>query len=108
MHFCRHYGANLNLGRLLHEMGDLQAAEGYYRLALAARPDDTEALFNIGVALEDQARHEEALAAYDACLASDPGHTDSLHNAGRLCEKLGRRELALRHLGAARRLVRAP
>ena len=102
----RHYGANLNLGRLLHESGDLQAAEGHYRLALAARADDAEALFNIGVALDDQGRREEALAAYEACLAADPDHVDSHHNAGRLCEKLGRREHALRHLGAARRLLR--
>lgn len=100
-----HYGANLNLGRLLHEKGDLRGAERHYRCALAARPDDAGALYNIGVALEDQDRREEALAAYEACLARDPGHADSHHNAGRLCERLGRREQALRHLNAARRLL---
>lgn len=103
----RHYGANLNLGRLLHELGDRAGAENHYRRALAARPDDAGALFNIGVALEDQGRREDALAAYEACLASDPSHADAHHNAGRLCEELGRRELALRHLGASRRLLRS-
>jgi tetratricopeptide (TPR) repeat protein len=101
----RHYGANLNLGRLLHESGDLQAAERHYRLALTVEPDDAGALFNLGVVLDDQGRREEALAAYEACLASDPSHADGHHNAGRLCEKLGRRAQALRHLGAARRLL---
>jgi len=103
----QHFGANLNLGRLLHESGDLAGAENHYSRALEARPDDAGALFNIGVALEDQGRREEALAAYEASLEHDPGHADSLHNAGRLCEKLGRMEQALRHLGAARRLLRS-
>ncbi len=102
-----HYGANVNLGRLLHESHDLAGAERHYRQALAARPGDAMALFNIGVALEDQGRHVEALAAYEASLAGDAGHADSHRNAGRLCEKLGRREQALRHLGAARRLARS-
>ncbi len=101
-----HYGANLDLGRLLHEGGDARAAEGHYRRALAARPGDAGALFNLGVALEDQGRREEALTAYGACLAQDPSHADSHHNAGRLCEQLGRREEAVRHLNAARRLLR--
>lgn len=99
-----HYGANLNLGRLLHERADLPAAERHYRRALAARPDEPGALYNLGVALEDQGRGEEALAAYEACLARDPGHADGHHNAARLCERLGRRQQALRHLHAARRI----
>jgi tetratricopeptide (TPR) repeat protein len=102
----RHYGSHVNLGRLLHESGDLRSAERHYRLALEVHPDDAGALFNLGVALEDQGRREEALAAYQACLAGDPSHADAHHNAGRLCEKLGRRSQALRHLGAARRLLR--
>ena len=101
-----HYGANLNVGRLLHEAGDLRGAERHYRRALASRPDDAGALYNLGVALDDGGRAEEALAAYESCVASDPGHADCHHNAARLCERLGRREQALRHLGAARRLAR--
>jgi tetratricopeptide (TPR) repeat protein len=101
-----HYGANLNLGRLLHERGDLAGAERHYRRALAARPQEPGALYNLGVALEDQGRGEEALAAYETCLARDPRHADGHRNAARLCERLGRRQQALRHLHAARRLLR--
>jgi tetratricopeptide (TPR) repeat protein len=99
-----HYGANLNLGRLLHEDRDHAAAERRYRRALEARPGDAHALFNLGVALEDQGRWQEALDAYEASLAAEPDGVDAHHNAARLCEQLDRRAQALRHLGAFRRL----
>ncbi len=102
-----HYGANVNLGRLVHEARDAAAAELHYRRALGSRPGDPAALFNLGVALEDQGRREDALAAYEASLAAAPDHADPHVNAARLCEKLGRREEALRHLGAVRRLARS-
>ena len=99
-----HYGANLNLGRLLHEDRDHVAAERLYRRALEARPRDAHAWFNLGVVLEDQGIWQEALVAYEASLASEPDGADAHHNAARLCERLGRRAQALRHLGAFRRL----
>ncbi|MFL5274772.1 MAG: tetratricopeptide repeat protein [Anaeromyxobacteraceae bacterium] len=99
-----HYGANLNLGRLLHDAGDAAAAERHYRRALAARPGDAVALFNLGVALEDRGAATEALEAYEASLAADPAHGDAHHNAARLAERLGRRDRAVRHLAAWRRL----
>jgi tetratricopeptide (TPR) repeat protein len=101
-----HPGANLNLGRLLHEAGDSPAAEAHYRRALEARPGDGTALFNLGVALEDQARLDEALLAYARCLAAAPGHAEAHFNAARILEKLGRKTEALRHLAAYRRLTR--
>jgi len=99
-----HFGAHLNLGRLMHEAGDLTMAERHYLFALETRPGEALALYNLGVALEDQGRDTEALLAYEACLKADPRHEDAHHNAGRLCERLGQRAEALRHLGAARRL----
>ncbi len=101
-----HPGANLNLGRLLHEAGDSAAAEVCYRRALVARPGDATAQFNLGVALEDQARLDEALLAYARCLAAAPGHADAHFNAARILEKLERKAEAFRHLAAYRRLVR--
>jgi tetratricopeptide (TPR) repeat protein len=102
----RHYGANLNLGRLLHEGGDAAAAERHYRRALEARPGDAVALYDLGVALEDRGLLPEALAAYEDSLAADPDQEDARHNAARVCERLGRRDGALRHLSALRRLGR--
>ncbi|HEX7508286.1 MAG TPA: tetratricopeptide repeat protein, partial [Polyangia bacterium] len=45
--------AHVNLGRILHESGDIYAALVHYRAALAIRPYDATAAFNVGVALED-------------------------------------------------------
>lgn len=101
-----HPGANLNLGRLLHEAGDAPSAENHYRRALEARPGDGTALFNLGVALEDQERLDEALLAYARCLATLPDHADAHFNAARILERLGRKAEALRHLAAYRRLSR--
>ncbi|HYQ81875.1 MAG TPA: tetratricopeptide repeat protein, partial [Anaeromyxobacteraceae bacterium] len=67
-----HAGANLNLGRLLHEAGDAGAAEAHYRRALAARPGDAVALFDLGVALEDGGRLAEALGIYREALEAEP------------------------------------
>lgn len=102
-----HYGANLNLGRLLHEAGDAAGAERHYRRALAARPGDALALYDLGVALEDQGRDEAALAAYEESVAAGDTHPEAHHNAARVCERLGRRERALRHLAAWRRATRS-
>jgi tetratricopeptide (TPR) repeat protein len=101
-----HPGANLNLGRLLHEAGDPAGAEAHYRRALEARPGDATAQFNLGVVLEDQARLDEALLAYARCLRAAPGHADAHFNAARILERLGRKAEALRHLATYRRLTR--
>jgi DNA-binding transcriptional MerR regulator len=95
-----HAPAHVNLGRMLHEAGDLAGAERHYRRAVELRPADPIAPFNLGVLLEDQQRDAEALAAYDRSLAADPKNADAHYNASGICERLGRRTEALRHLTA--------
>ena len=85
-------------GRLLHEGGDPPGAQEHYRLALATRPEDATAAFNMGVALEDLGREGDALAAYENAVALDPQNADAHYNAANLCERLGRPADALRHL----------
>lgn len=92
-----HFDARVNLGRLLHEAGEVAAAEANYRLALAVRPGDATAAFNLGVALEDLHRHTEAAGAYETALAADPEYADAHYNLAHLCEQLGRPHHALRH-----------
>jgi tetratricopeptide (TPR) repeat protein len=101
-----HPGANLNLGRLLHEAGDLRAAEAHYRRALDAADQRAVAAFNLGVVLEDTGRDAGAADAYRAALAADPELADAHFNLARLLERSGRGADALRHLGTYRRLVR--
>lgn len=101
----RHPDAHVNLGRLVHESGNLPLAEKHYRAALALRPTDSTAHFNLGVVLEDQGRPEAAVETYEATLRVDPTHADAHFNAARLHDLAGRYEAALRHLRAYRNLT---
>lgn len=101
----RHADANLNLGRLLHERGEVAAAERHYRQALTTSPGDATAAFDLGVALEDQGRLEEAEAAYRAAIEAEPGYADAHYNLSGVCERLGQRAEALRHLKSYKFLI---
>lgn len=101
-----HPGVHLNLGRLLHEEGDLAAAEGHYRAALAAQPESATAAFNLGVVMEDAGKVELAVEAYLRAVAADPELADAHYNLSRLYETNGDRSAALRHLRSYRLLSR--
>ncbi|HVV16752.1 MAG TPA: tetratricopeptide repeat protein [Polyangia bacterium] len=103
-----HADAHINLGRILHERGDLRAAEAHYRRALTIRPGDATALFNLGVALEDQGLNEPALEAYAKAIESDGRNADAHYNAARLYDLAGDYTSALRHLRICRDLSRDP
>jgi tetratricopeptide (TPR) repeat protein len=97
--------AHLNLGRLLHEAGELDAAEQHYRAAQAADPRHTTASYNLGVVLQDLGRLHEAAAAYEATLATDPAFADAHYNLAGVYEALGDRPAAFRHLRTYRTLL---
>lgn len=100
-----HEGAHLNLGRLLHERGELAAAERHYRQVLASPGRGALAAFNLGTVLEDRGQADPALQAYLDALAAEPTLADAHYNAARLLEARGRKAEALRHLGAYRQLA---
>ncbi|MDX1387769.1 MAG: tetratricopeptide repeat protein [Acidobacteriota bacterium] len=100
-----HIEAHLNLGRLLHEAGQLAAALAHYRQALGRRPDYATAAFNLGVVLEDLGRREEATAAYATAIKADPKLADAYYNIARLLEYAGRKAEALEHLKTYRQLI---
>ncbi len=102
-----HADAHINLGRILHERGDLNGAQSHYRHALRVRPTDATASFNLGVVLEDQEHHAEALDAYRRAIAADPRNADAHYNAARLYDLLGDYGAALRHLRICRELARS-
>jgi tetratricopeptide (TPR) repeat protein len=101
-----HADAHINLGRILHERGDLAAAEAHYRRALTIRPGDATALFNLGVALEDQGLNDTALEAYAKAIEVDGRNADAHYNAARLYDLAGDYASALRHLRICRDLTR--
>ena len=102
----QHADAHINLGRILHERGELTSAEEHYRCALAIRPGDPTASFNLGVVLEDGGHHAEALDAYQRAIATDERNADAHYNAARLYDLMGDYAAALRHLRICRDLAR--
>lgn len=97
-----HLEARINLGRLLHMDGQLQAAERIYR---QAKTSSALLSFNLAILLEDLEREEEAVAAYRDALAQDPLMHDAHFNLSRLHEKANRPREALRHLLAYKRHI---
>ena len=98
------YGpAYTNLGRMLHERGQLREAEVVYRQGLARCGPDSVALFNLGVLLEDSNRSAEAAGLYRKALEASPEMADAHYNLALLCEAKGLRREALRHLSAYRK-----
>jgi tetratricopeptide (TPR) repeat protein len=100
-----HADALLNLGRLLHEEGDLEGAEARYRAAAAADPESARPLYNIGVVLEDRGRPEKAMQAYAAALRIDGELAAAHFNLSRLLQANRRRTEALHHLKEYKRLI---
>jgi tetratricopeptide (TPR) repeat protein len=97
--------ARVNLGRLLHEAGEVEAAEAHYRIAMEARPGDSTAAFNLGVALEDRERFEEAIQAYQIAIDAEPDCSDAYYNLAHIYEQLGKPALALRYLKTYKKLT---
>jgi tetratricopeptide (TPR) repeat protein len=101
-----HAQAHINLGRLLHESGDLDGALQHYAQALKREPGDPTAAFNLGVVQQDRGDVEGALAAYRRALDLDVSNADACFNLAGLYESLGRKTEALRYMLDYRRLRR--
>ena len=100
-----HADALLNLGRLLHVGGDLEAAERRYRAAAAADPGSGRTLYNVGVVLEDRGHPGDAIEAYHEAIRVDPDLAAAHFNVSRLLEADGRKTDALKHLASYKRLI---
>ena len=106
--------AHCNLGRLLHDRGDLAEAEACYRRAIAVDPTIALYWFNLGVALDDRGFHGDAIAAYERAIAIEAALADAHFNLARLYEQVARSandeimlRRAVRHLAVYRHLLRA-
>jgi tetratricopeptide (TPR) repeat protein len=101
----RYADAHLNLGRLLHEAGELETAETHYRAAVEIAPNHAGARFNLGVVLEDLKRWSPAIAAYRDALRLDDELAAAHFNLARLLQAKGRGAEALRHLAKYKSLA---
>ena len=75
--------------------GRLNEAEGLYRQAVAAQPDDAEALARLGVLLLQVGQAEEGAAVLEQSLAVDPAQPHMLTNRGNALIELGRFDEAI-------------
>lgn len=101
----RHVAAHINLGRLLHEARELEAAEAHFRIALEESPGNPAALNSLGVSLEDLGRRSEAMDAYREAVRLDPAYADAWFHLARLAQRLGDDEAAVGYLERYRGLV---
>lgn len=82
MKFAGQPDVNLEYGKVLVESGRAFEAVRYFEDAVAARPDDWNALSAYGVALDQIGEHEQARQKYNRALAMAPGATSVLNNKG--------------------------
>ncbi|HSE87282.1 MAG TPA: tetratricopeptide repeat protein [Candidatus Binatia bacterium] len=96
--------AQLNLGKLYHDAGELQKAEAHYRAAAESDPEDPAPHFNLGVLMEDFKRPQEAMGAYREAIKLDPAFADAHYNLALLFESMGKKAEAVAHFRTARKI----
>ena len=74
------HSTHLNLGVVCHGLRDYDAAVGYYKQALAIKPDSAVTHYNLGNALKEQGKLDEAIGCFERALELDPGFTDAHSN----------------------------
>lgn len=87
--------AHNNLGNLLREDRQYEAAVVHLEAALRVRPDLTKAHYNLANTLRDLKRRDEALPHYRRALELQPNYTDALNALGGLLREIGRPAEAL-------------
>jgi tetratricopeptide (TPR) repeat protein len=87
---------NFDLGNALVKAKSEEAA-GYYRAALALRPDTPVVYHNLGLALQDKGQMEEAITAYRQAIQLDPTFANAHIGLGVALDAKGQRDEAIRH-----------
>jgi tetratricopeptide (TPR) repeat protein len=82
--------ARVELGHLLMEHAQYEAAARWYREALGLKPADNDVRVDLGASLLNLGRAPDALAEFDQALKNDPGHKQALYNKGLALVQTGR------------------
>jgi tetratricopeptide (TPR) repeat protein len=98
------FWANFALAESLDERQDPDAI-GYYRAAVASRPEASAAHFNLGVALGAQNRTREAVESLQSAVALDPNGWKAQASLARALGREARYEEAFHHAEIAARLA---
>jgi tetratricopeptide (TPR) repeat protein len=87
--------AHVNLGMLLYERGQSDAAVAQFEAALALDPGDAEVHDNLGIARAARGEREAARAHFEAALRLAPGAARTYSNLGNLLAQEGRFDEAM-------------
>ena len=90
--------AHNNLGNLLRDAGELEAARTHYEAALRAQPDLVKVHNNLGNVLRDQKHFDEAESHFRQSVALKSDYADARNNLGSLLRQRGRPAEAMQHL----------
>jgi tetratricopeptide (TPR) repeat protein len=93
--------AHNNLGNLLREAGELDAARGHFEAALRVRPDLHRVHNNLANVLRAQRQPAEAERHYRRAIELRPDYVEAHNNLGSLLRQAGRPAEAKPHLFAA-------
>ena len=73
---------NLALTLIETESGDASEALGFFRAALALRPESPGVLLNLANTLSELDRHDEAIAVYERAIHIKPDYAAAYNNLG--------------------------
>jgi tetratricopeptide (TPR) repeat protein len=91
-------GAQLQLGMLAFQAGDLPRARAAFAAALVRHPDNVTAVYDLALVDHTSGKYRDAREGYLNALRMDPKHADSRHNLVVLTYKAGATEEAQHHL----------
>jgi Flp pilus assembly protein TadD len=89
--------AHNNLGKLLLEKGQADAAINHFQKALALQPDFAEAHNNLGNALLQKGSGDEAIAHFQKALELQSDYANARYNLGNALVQKGRVDEAISH-----------
>ena len=95
---------NFELGWAFYVSGRSDEALGFYRAALALRPDASPAHNGVGVALRTMGRVDEAISHYEKAISIDPNFAVAHNNLGLTLWSKGRLDDAVSHYEKAIKL----
>jgi eukaryotic-like serine/threonine-protein kinase len=93
--------ANFMLANALAKTNRNEDSVGYYRAALALRPDAAAAWYCFGDTLLVMSRLDDAIAVLEQCIRLNPTHGWAHADLGSALRKTGRTDEAISHLQAA-------
>src|ERR1700722_17383815 len=98
------FRAYANLGLILLDEGDGNAAKALFEQAVAIDPNDIQTLNNLGNLCQRRGDVEASLAHYEKALRANPGYSVTYNNLGFLFESLGKIDRAIDYYRDALRL----